>query len=169
MLNKAKFITLKPLSEAPMQPWLDNRLQLFDIIEFCLREMGGNCHVIITTFSTSEEFIRKIFHFREENLVKSAVMLLDRKAVRKTMRLIHFMQNVFDKVYLTDNHSKIILMENDKWKVTICTSQNQTRGNRMESGILLTHTAIYDAFNHILQDMINNKTIDAYDIFCRTD
>lgn len=164
-LSKQKLFFLKPLTESPMQAWLDKRLQLFDIIEFCLEQIGGNADVTITTFSTSEEFIRKIFRFKQTGLIRSAVMIVDKKATRKTMKLVTFMKNTFDDVFLADNHSKIILMSNTNWKVSICTSQNQTRGNRMESGIILTHTAIFDVFQTILKDMISNQTISAYDVF----
>lgn len=40
---------LKPLSEAPVQAYLDNRLQLYDTLEFVLR-FTGPAHVAISTF-----------------------------------------------------------------------------------------------------------------------
>ncbi len=40
---------------------------------------------------------------------------------------------MFDEVYLSENHSKVILIQNARWQVSICTSQNQTRGNRVEA------------------------------------
>ena len=49
---------LRSLSEAPLQAYLDNRVQLFDIIEMILSETGP-AEIYISTFSTSEEFLRR--------------------------------------------------------------------------------------------------------------
>ena len=42
---------LRSLSEAPLQAYLDNRVQLFDIIEMILSETGP-AEIYISTFST---------------------------------------------------------------------------------------------------------------------
>ena len=54
---------LRSLSEAPLQAYLDNRVQLFDIIEMILRETGP-AEIYISTFSTSEEFLRRIYRLK---------------------------------------------------------------------------------------------------------
>ena len=43
---------LKPLSDVPLQAYLDNRLQLFDVLEFILSQTGP-AKVYVSTFSTS--------------------------------------------------------------------------------------------------------------------
>ncbi len=156
---------LKPLSSTPLQAWMDSGLQLFDVMEFCLKQMGGNASVVVTTFSTSEEFLRKMFYFKKNGLVTNATLLTDFKAARKTINLLPFMQSVFDDVYLSSNHSKVILLANKKWTVSICTSQNQTRGNRIEAGIITTYGMIYDVFYNVFSDLISNKSVNIYDVF----
>lgn len=128
---------LKPLSDMPLQAYLDNRLQLFDVLEFILLQTGP-ANVYISTFSTSEEFLRRLFSLRKRDLILHAVLMADLKAAKKTVNLYTFMDTVFDDVYLTENHSKVLLVENDKWMVTVVTSQNQTRGNRTECSIITT-------------------------------
>lgn len=156
---------LQPLSSTPIQAWMDNRLQLFDVMEFCLEQMGGQAHVTITTFSTSEEFLRRIYKLKEKGLIKTATLLADFKATKKTITLLPFMQNTFDDVFLAENHSKIILLANDKWSISICTSQNQTRGNRVEAGIITTYSMIYNVFYTMISDLMLYKSIRLYDIF----
>ena len=46
-------------------------------------------------------------------------------------------------MYLTENHSKVLLIENDRWMVTVVTSQNQTRGNRTECAMVTTQPDIF--------------------------
>ncbi len=161
--------SLKSLSLTPLQAWMNNTLQLFDVIEFVLQEIGGNADVVVTTFSTSEEFLRKMYKFRERGLVKSAILVADLKAARKTVNLLHFMQSTFDNVYLSENHSKVVLIANDKWTVSICTSQNQTRGNRVEAGMITTYGIIYDTFFAVLNDLMKSKSVKIYDVLPRAE
>lgn len=149
---------LKPLSESPLQAYLDNRIQLFDIIEEILRQTG-KADIMISTFSTSEEFLRRLYRLKKAELINKSVMLADLKATRKTVILYNFMKNVFDDVYLAENHSKVILIKNSKWTVSICTSQNQTRGNRTESGIVSTDGTIFYKLMSSFLSIIDKKSI----------
>lgn len=165
-MNKVVRQILKPLSDKPLQVYLDNRIQLFDVIEFILSEIG-TADVYITTFSTSEEFLRKMFRFRQKGMVRKASMLIDLKATKKTVNLYTFINSVFDNVYLGENHSKVILLTNAKWSVSIVTSQNQTRGNRVESGIISTDKKIFSTLMDSLISIIEDKTIQLNGLFDR--
>lgn len=155
---------VKPLSSTPIQAYMDNKVQLFDIIEGVLRQTGA-ADVYISTFSTSEEFLRRIYHLKQKGFIKSATMLADLKASRKTVNLYTFISNVFDEIYLSENHSKIILIQNDRWMVSISTSQNQTRGNRIESGIITTDHSIFLDLKNQFSDIVNNKSIQLNGLF----
>ncbi|WP_270252629.1 C4-dicarboxylate ABC transporter [Phocaeicola dorei] len=155
---------LRPLSEAPLQAYLDNRVQLFDIIEMILSETGP-AEIYISTFSTSEEFLRRIYRLKRRGQLTRATMLADLKASRKTVNLYTFIANVFDEVYLSENHSKVILIQNARWQVSICTSQNQTRGNRVESGIITTDPAVFIQLRERYAHIINTNAIQLDGLF----
>lgn len=159
---------LKPLSDMPLQAYLDNRLQLFDVLEFILLQTGP-AKVYVSTFSTSEEFLRRLFSLRKRDLILHAVLMADLKAAKKTVNLYTFMDTVFDDVYLTENHSKVLLVENDKWMVTVVTSQNQTRGNRTECSIITTQPDIYFTLREQFSDIINTRSIHLNGFNFRTD
>lgn len=155
---------IRPLSDAPLQAYLDNRVQLFDIIERILSETGS-AEIYISTFSTSEEFLRRIYRLRKRGLLTKATMLTDLKASRKTVNLYTLISNVFDEVFLAENHSKVILIQNAKWMVSICTSQNQTRGNRTESGMITTDPRIYLDLQRQFSEIVNTKAIQLNGLF----
>lgn len=134
---------LVPLSESSLQTYFDNRTQLAQVIEWVSSQIGA-AHVAISTFSTSEEFIRRLWRLKNSGKIKSCTMYCDLRAARKTLSLYSFMQNVFDKVALCQNHSKVVLLSNDSHSVAIVTSQNQTRGDRFECGIITTDKSIID-------------------------
>lgn len=134
---------LVPLSKLPLQAYFNNRTQLAQVIEWVSSQIG-EAHVVISTFSTSEEFIRRLWRMKQSGKIKSCTMYCDLRAARKTLSLYSFMQNVFDKVALCQNHSKVVLLSNDSHRVSIVTSQNQTRGDRFECGIITTDSDIFD-------------------------
>ena len=118
-----------------------------------------------TTFSTSEEFLRRIYRLKRRGQLIRATMLADLKASRKTVNLYTFIANVFDEVYLSENHSKVILIQNARWQVSICTSQNQTRGNRVESGIITTDPAVFIQLRERYAHIINTNAIQLDGLF----
>ncbi|GHU77534.1 hypothetical protein FACS189414_4780 [Bacteroidia bacterium] len=145
---------IKPVLEAPVQAFYTDRIQLFDVMNVLLHQLNDRCRTLyITSFSISEEFIRKIVRFRSEMQIGCIVLLLDTKAAAKVSKLLPFTRNVFDKVYLTNNHGKVILFDAGT-KISICTSQNQTRGNRREATIITTDAGCYNSFLNEIETMI---------------
>lgn len=98
-------------------------------------------------------------------MITKATMLTDLKASRKTINLYTFISSVFDDVFLSENHSKVILIRNSKWMVSICTSQNQTRGNRTESGMITTDPRIFLDLQTRFSEIVNTKAIQLDGLF----
>ena len=134
--------TLKPVSTCGLQAFITDRLQLFSIIESILDEIGS-ARMSVTSFSVSEEFIRKIFRMKQSGKLLNARLVVDQKAAAKTARIIHFAGNVFDSLYFSKNHSRVVLLNNDTHSVSIITSQNLTRGNRKESTVITTDPVVF--------------------------
>ena len=77
------------------------------------------------------------------------------------------MVQAIDNIFLTDNHSKLILIESDSdpMRVAIITSQNLTRGNRHESAIITTDQEVYATLLHSFQDMMTNHSVPLKELF----
>jgi hypothetical protein len=76
------------------------------------------------------------------------------------------MTQVIERTYLTDNHSKILLVEADSGQtVAVVTSQNLTRGNRHESAFISTDKAIFDTLHAEVDDLIRNHSVPLNDLF----
>lgn len=134
-MPSAGFDNLMPLEKCGVQPYFSNSMQLADVIEWVLSQTGP-AHLLISTFSTSEEFLRRLFRLKKKGRILSCGMFCDLRAARKTVSLYHFIKSVFDRVCLCENHSKVLILSNDCYSVAVVTSQNQTRGNRFEAGII---------------------------------
>lgn len=168
-MNRSTTITdiLSPLADKGYQAYLSNALQVADILKWTLSQTGP-ADVQMTSFSISEEFLRRIFFIEKEGLVRSLDIVLDFKATNKTLKLWPFIAQTVENCYLSDNHSKILLVSNEEWKVAVVMSQNLTRGNRYESGFITTDASVFDSLHQQLNYVITRQSVPFHDIFSRT-
>ena len=156
---------LKALTQAPSQAYLSNAVQVADVLEWILEQVG-TAKVWQTSFSISEEFLRRLFFIEKSGRVSEFNLVLDHKATNKTLKLWSFMTQVIQRTFLTDNHSKILLVQAENGQtVSVITSQNLTRGNRHESAFISTDPAIFARLHAEMTDLINNHSVPLYDLF----
>ncbi len=156
---------LKPLSEAGSQAYLSNAVQVADLLEWILEQVG-TAKVWQTSFSISEEFLRRLFFIEKGGKVSEFNLVLDHKATNKTLKLWSFMTQVIERTYLTDNHSKILLVQAENGQtVSVVTSQNLTRGNRHESAFISTDKAVFNTLHAQVTDLIENHSVPLHDLF----
>jgi len=76
------------------------------------------------------------------------------------------MTQVIQRTYLTDNHSKILLVQAESGDtVSVITSQNLTRGNRHESAFISTDPVIFHTLHAQVDDLIKNHSVPLNDLF----
>lgn len=154
---------LESISERRTQAYFSNKVQLADLIEWVL-EQTGPCSLEISTFSTSESFLRRLYRLKQAGKVLKCRLIADVRAAKKTASLYTFMKSVFDEIYLCQNHSKVVLLRpvNEAGVVAIVTSQNQTRGDRYEAGVITSDGfAVANLIIHMADMAANSVSIDA--------
>lgn len=158
---------LKPIREKPYQAYLSNALQVADVLDWVLQQLGKS-EVWQTSFSISEEFIRRLYFIEKSGLVTRFNLVLDHKATNKTLKLWAFITQVITTTYLADNHSKVLLVRSERDEVvSIITSQNLTRGNRSESAVVTTDPDIFATLQSQIEDLIKNHSVPLNDLFSR--
>lgn len=95
---------LRPLAEAPHQAYLSNAVQVADILEWVLEQVGV-AEVWQTSFSISEEFLRRLFFITKKKRVSRINLVLDHKATNKTLKLWPFLHQT---IQLASDHSKCV-------------------------------------------------------------
>lgn len=158
---------LRPLADNPSQAYLSNMLQVADVLRWIL-DQTGPAYVQLTSFSISEEFLRRIFFIEKENHIRSLDIVLDFKATNKTLILWPFIAQTVENCYLASNHSKLLLVFNDKWSVSVVMSQNLTRGNRFESGFISTDKSVFSALHEQVNYVITRQSVPFHEVFART-
>ena len=156
---------LRPLKDAPCQAYLSNAVQVADILEWILSQVGV-AEIWQTSFSISEEFLRRLYFICKDKRVSRINLVLDHKATNKTLKLWAFISQVIERTYLADNHSKILLVKSQKGDmVSVVTSQNLTRGNRAESAFISTDPGIFATLFSQVNDLITNNSVPLNDLF----
>lgn len=84
---------LRPLADNPFQAYLSNAVQVADILEWILEQVGV-AEVWQTSFSISEEFLRRLFFITKDKRVSRINLVLDHKATNKTLKLWAFISQV---------------------------------------------------------------------------
>ena len=148
-----------PLDQATTQAFLGRGIHTLGLLRWILEQVG-KADVYVSTFSTSDDFLSGFLRLRKDNLVEESFLLADIKAARKTLQLASLMQNCFSKVCLAPNHSKIVLVKNDKYCVSVITSQNQTYGDRHESTVVTTDKSVFNRLLHDYLGIINDKSVN---------
>ena len=156
---------VKPLAECPYQPYLSTAVQVAALLEGILDQVG-TAKVWQTSFSISEEFLRRLFFIEKSGRVSEFNLVLDHKATNKTLKLWSFMTQVIQRTFLTDNHSKILLVQAESGEtVSVITSQNLTRGNRHESAFISTDKTVFDTLHTQVTDLIDKHSVPLHDLF----
>ncbi len=156
---------LRPLKDAPCQAYLSNAVQVADILEWILSQVGV-AEIWQTSFSISEEFLRRLYFICKDKRVSRINLVLDHKATNKTLKLWAFISQVIERTYLADNYSKILLVKSQKGDmVSVVTSQNLTRGNRAESAFISTDPGIFATLFSQVNDLITNNSVPLNDLF----
>lgn len=141
----------KILPENNVPYFSKGNVQLHHVLLDVLSQVG-EVDLFISSFTISEEFIRKLHKLKLTGQIKSLKLLIDLRSSKKTLHLSYFLSQVADEVYLANNHSKLMLIKSSDYSISIITSQNQTRGNRYEAGIISTQKSIYDFYFNSIND-----------------
>ena len=150
---------LQPLAKVPSQAYLTNALQVADVLDWVLAQVG-RAEIWQTSFSISEEFLRRLYFLQKKRPVKAFHLVLDNKATNKTLKLWAFIDKVIADTYLADNHSKLLLIKADSGKVvSIITSQNLTRGNRNESALVTTDEGIFYTLYSQVNELMSEHSL----------
>lgn len=136
-MSCAALTGLAPLTSCAVQPYFGRTAQLSDYIDWVLDQIGP-AGMSISTFSVSEQFLRWLHRARSSGRILWCSLVCDMRAARKTSSLDSLMHSVCDEVILAQNHSKVVILDAPVVDVAIVTSQNQTRGDRFEAGIITT-------------------------------
>ena len=155
---------LQPLSKCSLQSYLGSGVHTLGLLDWILRQTG-RADVYVSTFSTSDAFLRGFFNLKKKGLIGHSVLLADLKASKKTVKLYREMQCCFDSVYLAMNHSKVVLVQNERHLVTVISSQNQTYGDRAECTVITSSQELFLQQYSGFKELVDENSIQLNGLF----
>lgn len=96
----------------------------------------GPAHVCIATWAISQKPIEKLEKLKREGKILSLKGFLERKIPTHNAKTFGYAQVIFDEIFLTANHAKIMLFENDNWNISVISTANWTINRRTEVGAI---------------------------------
>ena len=93
-----------------VQVILTDTFQLGYVLDHLLAFTGA-ADITVSTYSTGEEFLRKLISLRAKGLIKRARLYTDFKAAEKTARINTMLRSAYDEVRFSSNHSKVMVIE----------------------------------------------------------
>lgn len=131
----------------------DGTWSTYELIEYILDTIPPS-DVILTSFSISEDSLRHLLYLKESGKIKTLTGLFD-PSIRKTKTpLLYFADEIFDKIRLGANHTKITLFYNKTRPVMLSGSANLGRNRRLETGVIDTDPKVFDFFHKYVQEYI---------------
>lgn len=106
---------------------------LIDIVAYILKQIGP-FDVDILTWAIGNETIDKIIHLKQLGRIKNLRLIIDYSFRSLHPEYCQKLRKAFgdQAIRVTKNHSKITLLRNDKWNISIRSSMNLNVNRRLE-------------------------------------
>ena len=144
MKDSLKELKLTKNSNHPY--WSDSDFSMHELLE-CLLEQTGPAVVRISSFSITEIAIRAFTNLKDRGLITGLKCLFDFTVRQHRLGVLFFAANVITHIALCKCHAKLILIENDEWKVAVVGSANFNVNDKKEVGIISAVHSIYEKFS----------------------
>lgn len=128
-------------------------INLHDLLAELIK-LTGPAHMKLITYSVTEFPLRILAQLREKQIITGLDMVID-FTVSRTPPLKQFSEELADRIRFMDVHSKIMLLSNGEWKLTVLTSANMTRNNRWENGIIFAAADIFSLYDNWFEKLIS--------------
>lgn len=115
---------------------------LVRLICYLLKQTGPS-NLMMTSYSFSRKSIEQLQNHIEKKVITSFKIILDNRVRVMSPLPFQMIAASFDYRCISV-HAKIALIWNDRWKITIITSQNATDNPKLERGVIFTDPAVFD-------------------------
>lgn len=109
-------------------------------------DMTGPADVMLETFNISEEAIRTLFVELENKRIRSLRIIVDQNVRRHKIGTLLFARNITSDIHVTNCHSKVLLVSNEKYRIGIVGSANFNQPLRYEAGVIITNENLFNFF-----------------------
>lgn len=122
-----------------------------------LIKQTGPVHLLLTSYSFSTKSIEQLQNRISKGEILSFRVILDNRVRVMSPKPFQMISTSFNYRCISV-HAKVALLWNDKWNITIVTSQNATDNPKLERGIIFTDIDTFNFDFKILENEFNHGT-----------
>lgn len=122
-----------------------------------LIKQTGPAHIFMCSYSFSQQSIESIQKRIEKKEILSFRVIIDHRVKTMSPKPFQMLSTSFD-YRCTAIHAKIALLWNDRWHLSIVTSQNATDNPKIERGTIFTDKSIFDFDLKTLENAFKHGT-----------
>jgi hypothetical protein len=134
--------------------WSKGQWSMHELLEFLLLQTGAS-DVYLTTWTITEDPMRKIFLLKKKGLIKSLHCVLDQRIKGNKPGPFQLLKNTADSLRLTQCHAKSLVLVNGKFNVSVLGSANLSRNPRLEAGTISTNKEAVNFDLNIIKNAID--------------
>ena len=129
--------------------YVNDSLNSHDIFDYMIDQCNGADRLFVSSFAITETYIRRFIKNRHR--INHITLLLDFTVATRQSRGTYYASRNVDELYLANNHSKIILIEN---KAVAIMSNNATDNSRFESGLVSFNPEMVHKYSELIERML---------------
>jgi len=122
-----------------------------------LLKQTGPAHAFMTSYSISQKSIEQLQNRLQTGALLSFRVIVDNRVRSLSPKPFQMLATSFD-YRCTSIHAKVAILWNDRWNVTVITSQNATDNPKTERGTIFTSKEVFDFDLKALENEFNRGT-----------
>lgn len=124
---------------------------------FWVLEQTGAADIIMSTYSISPKTIQGVLTRREHGLIRNIRFIVDNRVRSLSPKPFDMLVKNFEYRCISI-HAKVACIYNEKWNITIVSSQNATDNPKIERGTIFTEKDIFEFDKKVLEDAFQRGT-----------
>lgn len=139
-------------------PWhSSDNFSLHDIVSGVVRGLPGKAELLISSFSISDDAVFVLQDLVDDGLIKELSLVLNVSMQHNKFETLYYAANLFEGVYLTENHSKLVILKQGMRELLFLSSSNMSASNNIEAGIVTNDVSLIWYFEALVKGMILNS------------
>ena len=130
---------------------------LVRLILYIIKQTGA-VNAFMTSYSFSQKSIEAIQRQIELENLLSFKVIVDNRVRSLSPKPFQMLMQAFD-YRCSSIHAKVALLWNEKWKISIVTSQNATDNPKLERGIIFTDESVFNFDLNALTNEFNSGSL----------
>lgn len=145
--------------ESGWYPYFSKQFSLHQLIA-ALLEITGPASLCLSSYTLADEALNILMLLSSSGKITHTDLLIDSSNLWIKQRQTRFACMITNaRIYHTVNHSKIILIRNKHWNISMVTSANLTTNARYESGALCTDSGMMELYHTTLTTVMENNAV----------